>query len=327
VAAKPAEQTPLVACAAARALRGAGVPPEVLALLPGAGETVGAALTGDARIKGVAFTGSVATARRIHAELARRAEIVPLIAETGGLNCMVADSSALPEQVATDALVSAFDSAGQRCSSLRLLLLQEDIAGRVIELLCGAMDELRIGDPLDFATDIGPLIDEAALRALASHLDRIGHEAVILHRSALPPECRHGTHFAPTLVEVARPDTLREEVFGPILHVLRYRPAEFDDLLDCIQAAGYGLTLGIQSRIDGVARRIRKRVRVGNCYVNRSMIGAQVGMQPFGGEGLSGTGPKAGGPHYLGRFAVERVLTTNTAALGGNAALLGSLRD
>ena len=326
VAAKPAEQTPLTAFAATKLLLAAGIPAETLALLPGDGETVGTALVRDPRVRGIAFTGSAATAQRIHQALAQRREIVPFVAETGGLNCMVADSSALPEQVAADALVSAFDSAGQRCSALRILLLQDEIAPRVIDLLCGAMDELVVGDPLDPATDVGPVIDAAARDALQTHLDYEERDAHLIHRSALPAACDGGLFFAPALVEIPRLDLVREEVFGPILHVLRYRAADLDALLDKLQSAGYGLTLGIQTRIEATVKRVRNRLHAGNCYVNRNMIGAQVGMQPFGGEGLSGTGFKAGGPHYLLRFAVERVVSVNTAAVGGNATLLAGMR-
>jgi RHH-type proline utilization regulon transcriptional repressor/proline dehydrogenase/delta 1-pyrroline-5-carboxylate dehydrogenase len=254
--------------------------------------------------------------------LAGRAPIVPLIAETGGQNAMIVDSSALPEQVVQDALVSAFDSAGQRCSALRVLCLQEEIAPRVLELVQGAMDELVIGDPADPATDVGPVIDAAARDALERHVAAMTEAGLVRHRLVLPQACEHGTFVAPTLIVLDRLDRLETEVFGPVLHVFRYRAAELDALVEAINAFGYGLTLGIHSRVDATVARIGARARVGNLYVNRNMIGAVVGTQPFGGEGLSGTGPKAGGPHYLFRFAVERTLSINTAAAGGNATLL-----
>jgi len=240
---------------------------------------------------------------------------------------MLVDSSALPEQVVHDALVSAFDSAGQRCSALRVLCLQEDIATRVMELLHGAMDELVIGDPAALATDVGPVIDEPARDALERHIAAMQAAGLVRHRAALPPGALEGTFVAPTLIELDRLDRLTGEVFGPVLHVYRYRAAELDGLVDAINAFGYGLTLGIHSRIDTTVARIVARARVGNLYVNRNMIGAVVGVQPFGGEGLSGTGPKAGGPHYLFRFAVERTLSINTAAAGGNVALLAQQEE
>jgi RHH-type proline utilization regulon transcriptional repressor/proline dehydrogenase/delta 1-pyrroline-5-carboxylate dehydrogenase len=327
VAAKPAEQTPLTAAHATRCLAEAGVPPDVLALLPGDGETVGAALVNDRRIAGVAFTGSTDVASHIARSLAIRQPIVPLIAETGGQNAMVVDSSALPEQVVQDAIASAFDSAGQRCSALRVLCLQDDIAPRVMELIVGAMDELVIGDPAALATDVGPVIDAAARDTLERHVADMAAAGLVRHRVALPAAAAHGTFVAPTLVELDRLDRLEREVFGPVMHVLRYRADELDALIDAINGLGYGLTLGIHSRIDATIERIVARARVGNIYVNRNMIGAVVGMQPFGGEGLSGTGPKAGGPHYLARFAVERTVSVNTAAAGGNAALLAQDED
>jgi RHH-type proline utilization regulon transcriptional repressor/proline dehydrogenase/delta 1-pyrroline-5-carboxylate dehydrogenase len=322
VAAKPAEQTPLTAAHAVRCLLRAGVPADALALLPGNGETVGAALVGDARIAGVAFTGSTGVASHIAQVLAQRAPIVPLIAETGGQNAMIVDSSALPEQVVQDALVSAFDSAGQRCSALRVLCVQEDIADRVLDLVQGAMDELVIGDPSALATDVGPVIDAAARDALHAHVEAMAEAGLVRHRLALPAACDDGTFVAPTLIVLDRLDRLQAEVFGPVLHVHRYRAGDLDALVDAVNGFGYGLTLGVHSRVDATVQRIAARARVGNLYVNRNMIGAVVGTQPFGGEGLSGTGPKAGGPHYLFRFAVERTVSINTAAAGGNAALL-----
>jgi RHH-type transcriptional regulator, proline utilization regulon repressor / proline dehydrogenase / delta 1-pyrroline-5-carboxylate dehydrogenase len=322
VAAKPAEQTPLVAARAVELLQNAGVPPAVLALLPGTGEAVGAALVNDARIAGVAFTGSTEVARAIALALARRSAIVPFIAETGGMNALIVDSSALPEQVVVDAIASGFNSAGQRCSALRVLFLQEEIAPRVIELLEGAMAELVVGDAEDLATDVGPVIDGQARATLEAHVAAMASAGRLRYRVALPAACDDGIYVAPTLIELESIAQLEREVFGPVLHVVRYRADALDAVVDSINATGYGLTLGIHSRIDETVRSIAARVRVGNVYVNRNIIGAVVGVQPFGGEGLSGTGPKAGGPHYLPRFAVERTLTVNTAAAGGNATLL-----
>ena len=326
VAAKPAEQTPLTAALAVETMLHAGLPADAIALLPGRGESVGATLVADPRVAGVAFTGSTEVAAVIARTLASRLPIVPLIAETGGLNAMIADSSALPEQVVADAVVSAFDSAGQRCSALRVLCVQRDIAPRVLALLEGAMDELRIGDPADRATDVGPVIDRDAQSALERHVDAMRGLGFVRHRTPLSPACAGGSFVAPTLVALDRLDRLAKEVFGPVLHVVEWDAAELDALVDAIHATGYGLTMGIHSRIDATIARIASRARVGNLYVNRNMIGAVVGVQPFGGEGLSGTGPKAGGPHYLARFAVERVRTVNTAAAGGNAALLAQDR-
>ena len=320
--AKPAEQTPLLACRAAELLLAAGVPADVLAVLPGSGESVGAALVDDPRTAGIAFTGSTEVARLIAQSLARREVMVPLIAETGGQNALIVDSSALPEQVVIDAVTSAFNSAGQRCSALRVLFLQQDIAPRVIEMLVGAMDELMVGDPALLATDVGPVIDAAARDALEAHVAAMAAQHRVRHRVALPDATRHGTFVAPTLIELDRLDRLQREVFGPILHVILYPASALDQVIDAINGTRYGLTLGIHSRIDDTVRHITSRVRVGNVYVNRNIIGAVVGVQPFGGEGLSGTGPKAGGPHYLFRFAVERTLSINTAAAGGNATLL-----
>ena len=322
VAAKPAEQTPLVAAHAVRCLLEAGVPRDVLALLPGTGEAVGAPLTTSSMTAGVAFTDSTDVATLIAQTLARRTPIVPLIAETGGQNALIVDSSALPEQVVGDAIVSAFDSAGQRCSALRVMCLQEDIAPRVLELLEGAMNELVIGDPQHAATDVGPVIDAAARDALEAHISAMQSLGLVRHRARLPEACTHGTFVAPTLIVLDRLDRLTKEVFGPVLHVITWRAGQLDALIDSINDLGYGLTLGVHSRIDRVVERVIERARVGNLYVNRNMIGAVVGVQPFGGEGLSGTGPKAGGPHYLARFAVERTVSINTAAAGGNAALL-----
>jgi len=325
--AKPAEQTPLTAAAGIGHLLAAGIPGDVLHLLPGAGETIGAALVADPRIAGVAFTGSTETARAINRALAGRpGPIVPLIAETGGQNAMIVDSSALAEQVVGDVLTSAFDSAGQRCSALRLLYVQDDIAERLLAMLVGAMEELTIGDPALIATDIGPVIDADAQAALQRHAERMTGEGRMVYRCRLPADTEHGTFFAPRAYEIDSAGRLDGEVFGPILHVIRWQRDRLDAVIDEIAATGYALTLGIHSRIDGTVQHILGRLGIGNSYVNRNMIGAVVGAQPFGGERLSGTGPKAGGPRYLHRFATERTVSTDTTASGGNATLL-SLHD
>ncbi len=323
VVAKPAEQTPLVAARAVAILHRAGVPGDVLHLLPGSGEAVGAALTRDPCIAGIAFTGSTEVAKAIQRTLADRpGPIVPLIAETGGQNAMIVDSSALPEQVTNDAIVSAFHSAGQRCSALRVLFVQRDIADRLLAMLAGAMDELVVGDPALLSTDVGPVIDADAKAALDRHAERMAREGRIIRRLKPGPGTEHGTFFAPLMVEIDSLKRLEREVFGPILHVVRYAADRLDQVIDQVRATGYGLTLGIHSRIDETVRYVHERLAVGNTYVNRSMIGAVVGVQPFGGEGLSGTGPKAGGPRYLHRFATERTLSIDTTAAGGNASLL-----
>ena len=323
VIAKPAEQTTLTAHLAVQILHEAGVPAEVLQFLPGDGATVGAALTRDPRVTGVVFTGSTETAWAINRALAaRNAPLATLIAETGGQNALIADSSALPEQLVNDAVVGAFDSAGQRCSAARVLFVQRDIADRVLELLAGKMDELRVGDPGLLSTDVGPVIDEDAKAGLLAHIERMKKEARLIKAVALPDACANGSFVAPHAFELDSLSQLTREVFGPVLHVIRYDADKLDDILAQINATGYGLTLGIHSRIDETVNRIARTVRVGNCYVNRNQIGAVVGVQPFGGEGLSGTGPKAGGPHYLLKFASERTLTVNTTAAGGNASLL-----
>jgi RHH-type proline utilization regulon transcriptional repressor/proline dehydrogenase/delta 1-pyrroline-5-carboxylate dehydrogenase len=322
VLAKPAEQTPLIASRAVQLLHQAGIPEAALQFLPGDGATVGARLTADPRIAGVAFTGSIETARLINRALAARdAPLATLIAETGGQNVMLVDSSALPEQVVEDVIGSAFLSAGQRCSALRVLYLQDDIAGRVIKMLAGAMQELVVGDPAMLVTDVGPVIDEEALAVLRAHQQRMEEEARLIARTPLPPGLE-GQFFAPVAFEIKRIGQLEKEVFGPVLHVIRFASDTLDRVIDEVNNTGYGLTLGVHSRIDGMQRHVAARARVGNCYINRTMTGAVVGVQPFGGEGLSGTGPKAGGPHYLLRFATERTLTVNTAAVGGNASLL-----
>jgi RHH-type proline utilization regulon transcriptional repressor/proline dehydrogenase/delta 1-pyrroline-5-carboxylate dehydrogenase len=322
VVAKPAEQTPLTGALAVELLHRAGIPPEVLHLLPG-GPDIGAALTADPRVSGVVFTGSTQTARLIEGKLAGRpGPIATLIAETGGINVMLVDSSALPEQVVLDAIQSAFNSAGQRCSALRILLLQEEIAPRTLELLAGQMDELLIGPSWQLASDVGPVIDDEALTALEAYASRIILNAPWHHRARVPTEAGAGRYVAPLAVEVASVAAVEREVFGPVLHVVRYKASDLDAVLDAINGMGYGLTLGIHTRIDSAAQAIADRIRVGNVYINRNMIGAVVGVQPFGGCGLSGTGPKAGGPHYLQRFVTEQTVTVNTAALGGNANLL-----
>ena len=323
VLAKPAEQTPITAFLATQLLHEAGIPANVLQLLPGTGE-VGAALVADTRIAGVAFTGSNVAATSIQRTLAARGgPIVPFIAETGGMNAMIADSSALAEQVIRDLLRSAFDSAGQRCSAARLFFVQEDVAKPMLDMLVGATRELQVGDPLDYATDIGPVIDEDALDKLEAHKRRMQKQGKELVDLPLPADCRLGTYVTPAAYEIRDAAVLKEEVFGPILHVVRYSGGHLDKVIDAINATGYGLTLGLHSRIAAVADYVAERVRVGNMYVNRNQIGAVVGVQPFGGEGLSGTGPKAGGPHYLPRFATERVRTTDITATGGNVGLLG----
>ncbi len=326
VIAKPAPQTPLIAARAVALLHQAGVPEDVLIPLPG-GPGVGACLVESPEIAGVAFTGSTQTAWRINRTLAAKdGPIAALIAETGGQNAMLVDSSALSEQVVADVLLSAFRSAGQRCSALRVLYLQDAIADRVLEMLAGAMLELRIGDPGQLATDIGPVIDEAAHERLTRHAERMRRQGRLIQRVPLDPALAAGCFFAPHAFEIDSIEQLESEVFGPILHVVRFAGSRLDQVVDAINATGYGLTLGVHSRIDQTIDRVLERARAGNIYVNRNIIGAVVGVQPFGGEGLSGTGPKAGGPHYLPRFATERTLSINTAAVGGNASLL-SLDD
>jgi len=324
VIAKPAEQTNLIGHAAVKLLHEAGVPEAVLQFLPGDGATVGAALTQDPRVAGVAFTGSTDTARAINRALAGRESgpITTLIAETGGQNAFIADSSALPEQLVKDAMGSAFTSAGQRCSAARVLFVQDDIADKVMTMLAGAMDELKIGDPGLLSTDVGPVIDADALKILDDHAARMAKEARLIKQANAGDDTAHGTFFAPRAWELKSLDQLHKEIFGPALHVVRWKADQLDAVIDQINATGYGLTLGVHSRIDETIDRIAARVKVGNVYVNRNQIGAVVGVQPFGGQGLSGTGPKAGGPHYLPRFATEKTVTVNTTAAGGNASLL-----
>jgi len=320
VLAKPAEQTPRVGLRAVEILHEAGIPADLVACVPGEGGTIGAALVSDPRIAGVAFTGSVETAKRVNALLAGRdGPIVPLIAETGGVNAMLVDASGLPEQVVDDVVVSAFQSAGQRCSAQRILFLDEGCAPRVKALLAGALAELKVGDPAQPDTDVGPVIDAEARQALVAHVEKLRREATLIGEASAPTE---GNYVAPIAFELPLERLPRAEVFGPILHVCTYSPPELDRVLEWLRDTGYGLTLGIHSRLQSFADRVVAAARVGNIYVNRSMIGAVVGVQPFGGEGLSGTGPKAGGPNYLLRFVTERVLTVNTAAVGGVTELL-----
>jgi RHH-type proline utilization regulon transcriptional repressor/proline dehydrogenase/delta 1-pyrroline-5-carboxylate dehydrogenase len=322
VLAKPAEQTPITALIATRLLHEAGVPGKVLHLLTGSGR-LGEALVKDQRVNGVSFTGSNETAWTIQRVLSeRRAAIVPFIAETGGLNAMIADSSALAEQVVRDCVRSAFDSAGQRCSAARILFLQDDCAAAMVDMLVGAIQALDVGDPMHYATDVGPVIDEVSQDQLEGHKMRMQREARELADLALPESCRQGTYVTPAAYEIDSLDVLKREVFGPILHVVRYERGHLDKVIAAINATGYGLTLGLHSRIESVADFVAEHARVGNLYVNRNQIGAMVGVQPFGGEGLSGTGPKAGGPHTLLAYATERVRTTDVTATGGNLQLL-----
>ncbi|MEY3138741.1 MAG: hypothetical protein RL580_2473, partial [Pseudomonadota bacterium] len=324
VVAKPAETTPRVALAFGALLLEAGVPTEAVHVLPMEGRAFGEIALAHPALAGVVFTGSTATAQWLNRRLAaREGAILPLIAETGGLNAMVVDSTALPEQVVDDAIASAFGSAGQRCSALRLLCLQDDSAERILEMLEGAMDTLVIGDPAALATDVGPVITAEAARKLHAHIDRVTTRGRLRKRCVLPDGLFGAERYvAPTLIELSDVEDLREEAFGPILHVIRYRAQELPQLLAAIRANGYGLTLGVQTRLEYTRQRAFADSLAGNVYVNRNMIGAVVGVQPFGGTGLSGTGPKAGGPHYLTRLTTERVLTVNTTATGGNTALL-----
>lgn len=322
VIAKPAEQTPAIAARAVEVLYEAGIPRGALHLLPGSGETIGAALVADKNIDGVVFTGSVATAQHIALSLAGRGgAIIPFIAETGGQNCMVVDSSALLEQAVDDIIISAFGSAGQRCSSLRVLYVQEDIADELIHLLAGAMQELKIGDPKEADTDIGPVIDAQAQEMLAGHIEAMKKSAKLQAVTPLPAGL-NGFYVAPHAFEIKDISEMKHEIFGPVLHIIRFKAGELEKVAEAVNSTGYGLTFGIHSRINDHVNLLVSRVKAGNIYVNRSMIGATVGVQPFGGVGLSGTGPKAGGPHYLLRFLNEQTTTINSAAIGGNVALL-----
>jgi RHH-type proline utilization regulon transcriptional repressor/proline dehydrogenase/delta 1-pyrroline-5-carboxylate dehydrogenase len=310
-----------VACEAIRLLHRAGIPAGALNLVPGDGKT-GALLVADHRVAGVAFTGSTEVARGINRALAaKNGPIAPLIAETGGVNAMIVDATALPEQVTDDVIASAFRSAGQRCSALRLLCVQEDVADRVLDMVVGAARELIVGDPRELATHVGPVIDGEAKSKLDRWIAMMDSRGAVLFRlEAAPPP--GGTYVAPAIIELDSARELKEEIFGPVLHVVRWRSGELDRLLDDIAANNTALTLGVHSRIETVVTHISARMPHGNVYVNRNMIGAVVGSQPFGGTHLSGTGPKAGGPNYLRRFALEQVVTVNTAASGGNATLL-----
>ncbi|MCX7120587.1 MAG: bifunctional proline dehydrogenase/L-glutamate gamma-semialdehyde dehydrogenase PutA [Gammaproteobacteria bacterium] len=323
VIAKPAAQTPLIAARAVELFYEAGVPKSVLQLMPGSGGKIGNALIADERSSGVLFTGSTETAKTIQLTLAnRKGAIVPLVAETGGINAMIVDSSALLEQVVGDVMISAFGSAGQRCSALRVVFIQDDVADDFIAMLQGAMQTWYVGNTASLSTDVGPVIDVAAQNTLEAHINDMHKKAHFIAQMNLSPETRNGTFVAPTAFEIADLSILQKEVFGPVLHVICFKRKELHSVIDQINNLGYGLTFGIQSRIDSTIDEIQKRIKTGNIYVNRTMIGAVVGVQPFGGCGLSGTGPKAGGPHYLLRLCRESTMTVNTTATGGNAQLL-----
>ena len=323
--AKPAEQTPLIGARAIELMHAAGIPKAIVQLAPGDGK-VGAALTGHPLIGGVAFTGSTDTAKAINRGLATRdGPIVPLIAETGGQNAMIVDSSALPEQVTRDVVASAFQSAGQRCSALRVLFVQDDVADSMLEMIAGAMQALNVGDPGDLTTDVGPVIDVEAKAALDRHLAELKAKGRLLAEVELPEGAERGHFVIPSMYSIGSLKELDREHFGPILHVIRWKSGELDKVIEAINSTGYGLTLGLQSRIDTTRQYVEANARVGNLYVNRNQIGAVVESQPFGGEGLSGTGPKAGGPHYVPRFATERVTCIDTTAAGGNASLMAAI--
>lgn len=328
VIAKPADQTTLVAYRAVQIMHQAGIPTSVLQFIPIRGSVLGKVVLEDNRVAGVAFTGSTSTAHTINRTLASRdAMLSPLVAETGGQNAMIVDSSALPEQVVEDVIHSAFTSAGQRCSALRVLYIQDDIADKIIEVLSGAMQELRLGNPTDLSTDVGPVIDMAAREELQGHIDELKAAGKLVAETPMPEGLEgHGSFLSPVAFEIDHINDLEQEWFGPIVHIVRYKSKNLDQVIDQINDYGFGLTLGVHSRNETTAMYIDKRARVGNVYINRNMIGATVGVQPFGGQGLSGTGPKAGGPFYLYRFATEHTRTNNTAAIGGNATLL-SLGD
>jgi RHH-type proline utilization regulon transcriptional repressor/proline dehydrogenase/delta 1-pyrroline-5-carboxylate dehydrogenase len=326
VIAKPAGQTPLIAALAVDLMHQAGIPKDVVQLAPGSGRIVGGTLTAHPLLSGVVFTGSTETARMINRTLAERdGPIIPFVAETGGQNAMIVDSSALPEQVTRDVISSAFQSAGQRCSALRVLFVQEDVADGMIKMIAGAMEALRVGDPADLATDVGPVIDEAAKKVLDEHIEWLDKNAKKICRIEPPREALNGCFVAPAFYEIRSLSQLNRENFGAILHVIRFPGDQLDKVVEAINTTGYGLTLGLQSRIDTVRDYVEEHARVGNFYVNRNQIGAVVESQPFGGEGLSGTGPKAGGPHYVARFAIERVTCIDTTAAGGNASLMASI--
>ncbi|NNC23399.1 bifunctional proline dehydrogenase/L-glutamate gamma-semialdehyde dehydrogenase PutA [Salinisphaera sp. USBA-960] len=324
VIAKPAEQTPLIGMRAIELMHEAGIPGDALAFLPGDGPTIGAPLAADQRISGLAFTGSLATAKGINRTLAERdGPLIPLIAETGGQNAMIVDSSALIEQAVADIVKSGFQSAGQRCSALRVLYVQSDIADTLLEMLAGAMAELSVGDPCNLGTDVTPVINDEARDALLSYASQADERYRLIHRHELDGHpSDNGTFFAPRAYELSGINELGDEQFGPIVHVVRFNADQIDQVVDDINTLGYGLTFGIHSRIDTTVERVVRRIRTGNTYVNRNIIGAVVGVHPFGGEGRSGTGPKAGGPHYLHRFATERAISRDTTAAGGNASLM-----
>ncbi|HYU95258.1 MAG TPA: bifunctional proline dehydrogenase/L-glutamate gamma-semialdehyde dehydrogenase PutA [Sphingomicrobium sp.] len=323
---KPAGQTPLIGALAVELMHKAGIPRDVVQLAPGAGSVVGGTLTAHPLLAGVVFTGSTETARTINRTLAERGgPIIPFIAETGGQNAMIVDSSALPEQVTRDVISSAFQSAGQRCSALRVLFVQEDVADQMIAMVAGAMRALKVGDPSELTTDVGPVIDDGAKRLLDEHIEWLDQNAVKVCRLDQPLEAENGCFVAPAFYELRSLSQLKHENFGPVLHVIRFPAEGLEQVVRDINATGYGLTLGLQSRIDTVRDYVEEHARVGNFYVNRNQIGAIVESQPFGGEGLSGTGPKAGGPHYVARFATERVTCIDTTAAGGNASLMAAL--
>ncbi|WP_264682613.1 MULTISPECIES: bifunctional proline dehydrogenase/L-glutamate gamma-semialdehyde dehydrogenase PutA [unclassified Wolbachia] len=324
VLAKPAEQTPIIACEAVKILHEAGIPKNVLHLIPGDGWYLGKTLVPDNRISGVAFTGSTQTAQIINRMLASRdGPIVPLIAETGGLNAMIVDSSALLEQVTKDVLISAFRSGGQRCSALRVLFIQEDIAEKQIKMICNAAQELKIGDPIQLSTDIGPIIDKASIDMLTKHTEKISRDedSNLLSKVPMDTNSYNGYFFPPYIYEIQKISQLKQEVFGPILHIIRFNKSQLNEVISDINNTGYGLTFSLQSRVQSQIDLISKKISVGNVYINRNQIGAAVGIQPFGGRGLSGTGPKAGGPNYLQRFSIEKVVSVNTTACGGNITL------
>ena len=326
VIAKPAGQTPLIGALAVDLMHRAGIPKDVVQLAPGSGRVVGGALTAHPLLAGVVFTGSTETARMINRTLAERdGPIIPFIAETGGQNAMIVDSSALPEQVTRDVISSAFQSAGQRCSALRVLFVQDDVADQVIDMIAGAMEALCVGDPSKLSTDLGPVIDDAAKKLLDEHVAWLDKNARKICRLDLSEETARGSFVAPAFYEIKSLSQLNRENFGPLLHVVRFASEDLGGVVEAINATGYGLTLGLQSRIDTVRDFVQQNARVGNFYVNRNQIGAIVESQPFGGEGLSGTGPKAGGPHYVARFATERVTCIDTTAAGGNASLMAAL--
>ena len=323
---KPAGQTPLIAALAVELMHQAGIPRDVVQLAPGSGRVVGGTLTAHPLLSGVVFTGSTETARMINRTLAERdGPIIPFVAETGGQNAMIVDSSALPEQVTRDVISSAFQSAGQRCSALRVLFVQEDVADSMIKMIAGAMEALNVGDPSNLSPDVGPVIDEAAKKVLDEHLEWLDKNAKRICRLEPPPEAANGCFVPPAFYEIQSLSQLDRENFGAILHVIRFAGDKLDKVVEAINTTGYGLTLGLQSRIDTVRDYVEEHARVGNFYVNRNQIGAVVESQPFGGEGLSGTGPKAGGPHYVARFATERVTCIDTTAAGGNAYLMAAL--